>query len=320
MPMDKFPDIAVVGDCSLDLVLYGLSEVLPAERELLAESMAMRIGGSGTITAHNLACLGNEVGFVCTTGGDSFGEFCRTRLARAGVNTSRAVIRESEATGVTVLLQHQASRHMFTYPGVTNSLQLADIDLDFLSHARHFHIASFYLQQGFTRDIPETLRRMKQRGLTISMDPNDDPQDTWDRSILDALQYVDVFMPNGREACKAAGVDDEKAAIAELSRRVPVLVIKRGDRGASVYTNKGTWHVAAHSVRVVDAIGAGDSFDAGFIHGYVRGWNLDRCMRLGAFTGAWSTTASGGTDAFAERASVDRLWETWAACATEVVL
>jgi sugar/nucleoside kinase (ribokinase family) len=311
--MVQSPAITVVGDCCLDLMMYGLPETLPVERELLAERMAMRIGGSGTITAHNLSCLGNPVAFVYASGSDSFGQHCRERLDAAKVDLSGAITRPGAATGVTVLLQHEVRRHMFTYPGVTNSLTPADIDLDFVCRAQHFHMASFYLQRGLTLDIPELLRRIKTRGLTVSMDPNDDPDDTWDRVILDALQHVDVFMPNEREACRATGEDDLEKAIASLRRRVPLLVIKRGAKGATAYTNADTWHVPARLACVVDAIGAGDSFNAGFLHGYVRRWPIEECLQFGALTGAWSTTVSGGTDAFFDGESREKMWQAWAA-------
>jgi sugar/nucleoside kinase (ribokinase family) len=248
---------------------------------------------------------------VFASADDSFGQFCRTRLNAAKVDTTRAVDRRGGATGVTVILQHAHLRHMFTHAGVIASLTLEDIDLDYVCRARHFHMASYYLQRGLTPDIPELLRRIKGRGLTISMDPNDDPDNTWDRTALDALQYVDVFMPNENEACRITGEDNLENAIRFLVQRVPLLVIKRGAQGASAFKSADSWHVPAYPVRVVDAIGAGDSFDAGFLHGYLRDWTVERCLEFGNLTGAWSTTASGGTDAFFERESQEKLWQAW---------
>lgn len=311
--MSQSPHIAILGDCCLDLVLYGLPESLPAERELLAESMAMRIGGSGAITAHNLSCLGNHVRFVFATGEDSFGAFCRARLDAARVDTSRAMTRSGKSTGVTVLLQHESRRHILTYSGITCDLTLADIDLDFICQAKHFHLNSFYLQQGLTKEIPELLRRLKERGLTISLDPNDDPADTWDRGILDALKFVDVFMPNEREACRIAGESSVERAIARLRRLVPLLVVKQGAQGASAYDAANEWHLPGKPVRVIDAIGAGDSFNAGFLHGYLRAWSMEECLALANLAGAWSTTESGGTDAFASPAHLESMWREWSA-------
>jgi sugar/nucleoside kinase (ribokinase family) len=152
---------------------------------------------------------------------------------------------------------------------------------------------------------------LRQSGTTVSLDPNDDPQDLWDASILEALRHVDVFMPNEQEACRISGHVEIARAIDELRRLVPLLVVKRGSRGASAFADDRSWEVPAYPVKVVDAVGAGDSFDAGFLHGFLRRWPVERSLRFGALTGAWSTTASGGTGAFTEPDSLRRLEDAW---------
>ena len=77
-------DVTLVGDTCMDILMYGLPDDLPCERELLARDMSMRIGGSGAITAHNLAALGNKVGFITTVPGDEFGKLCHSRVALRG--------------------------------------------------------------------------------------------------------------------------------------------------------------------------------------------------------------------------------------------
>ena len=200
-------DITLVGDTCLDLVLYGIPDELPPERELLANQIAIRVGGSGAITAHNLAALGNSVGFITAVPGDDFGQLCQSELQKAGVDLSRGVPVTELQTGVTVHLQHSQLRHMFTYAGATFHLSFEDLDLDYLSSARHFHMSSYYLQRSLTPRIPELFARLKQAGVTISLDPNDDPSNTWDRQIFEALRFVDVLMPKPqRFADPAPGV------------------------------------------------------------------------------------------------------------------
>ena len=291
-------DITLVGDTNLDLLLYGLAEDLPLEQELLAHSMALRLGGSGAITAHNLAALGNSVGFISTAANDDLGKLCRTELTSAGVDLSRCVEPADAHTGVTVLLQHHVRRHMFTYPGVTFDLNASDLDLEYLSSARHFHMASYYLQRALTPQIPAIFAKLKQAGLTISLDTNDDPSQHWDRSILDALPYVDVLLPNEREACLIVQEPNLENAIATLRTLVPLLIIKRGQQGATAYTATDSWSSPASKATVVDAVGAGDSFNAGFLHAWVRQWPIQQALDFGNLTGGLSTTAPGGTAAF----------------------
>jgi sugar/nucleoside kinase (ribokinase family) len=303
---DRF-DITVVGDSCVDLLMYGLSEELPCERELLATDMAIRIGGSGAITSHNLAALGTRTAFTTALAGDEFGKLVRTELTSAGVDLSHCIQRPEARTGITVHLQHQELRHMFTYAGTIFELSFEDLNLDFLANSRHLHMPSYYLQRALTPRIPELFARLKSAGLTISLDPNDDPANTWDRCILDALPFLDILLPNEREACLIAAEPDLERAITALRSMVPLLVIKRGSKGASAYTRDDEWHAPAKEVQIVDAIGAGDSFNAGFLHAWIRGRDIQSALAFGNACGSASTTMSGGASAFRERESLDQL-------------
>ena len=305
-------DVTLAGDTDLDLLLYGLPEELPLERELLANGMAIRIGGSGAITAHNLAALGNAVGFITADTGDDIGRLCRVELEKAGVDLSRCVPTTGLQTGVTVHLQHAQHRHMLTYAGATANLAFDDLDLGYLSNTRHFHMSSYYLQRALTPRIPELFAKLKVAGVTLSLDPNDDPAQKWDRGILDAIRLIDVLMPNEREACLLAGKKDLDAAIDTLRPMVPLLIVKRGLQGASAYMGKQCWHVPAQTVKAVDAIGAGDSFNAGFLHAWLRGWPAEKALAFANLVGAWSTTEPGGTSAFRTAESIRNLLAQWA--------
>lgn len=305
-------DVTLVGDTCMDILMYGLPEELPCERELLASDMAIRIGGSGAITAHNLAALGSKVGFITTMPGDEFGSLCRTELHSASVDLSRCMEAPQARTGVTVHLQHAELRHMFTYAGSIFELSFDHLDFDYLADSRHFHMSSYYLQRALTARIPELFQRLKSAGLTISLDPNDDPAHTWDRCILDSLPFVDVLMPNEREACLIADKPDLDRAIATLRAAVPLLIIKRGSKGASAYTKKDEWHAAAERIEIVDAVGAGDSFNAGFLHAWLRGCNTATALEFANICGAASTSMNGGTSAFRDRASLDAIQSAWA--------
>jgi sugar/nucleoside kinase (ribokinase family) len=200
---------------------------------------------------------------------------------------------------------------MLTYAGATFHLTFKDLDLNYLANARHFHMPSYYLQRALTPDIPKLFSILKQAGLTISLDPNDDPTQVWDRGILEALRMVDVLMPNEREACLLAAEPGLESAIGVLRELVPLLIIKRGADGVSAYRGAVSWHVPARPVEVVDAVGAGDSFNAGFLHGFVRGWSIDKALAHGNHTAAWSTTASGGTTAFREQDAMRGFYLAW---------
>ena len=295
-------DVTIAGELNLDLILYGLPQELPEERELLAQRMTLTLGSSSAIVAHNLAALGCRVGFVSRIGDDSLGQIAVERLEAAGVGVAKVRRVEGETkTGLTVILQRERLRNILTYPGTIFDLVLADLDLDYLSDAGHFHLSSFYLQRGLTAHVPELFRRLKAAGLTISLDTNDDPDDAWGGGLMEALRYVDVFLPNAGELKQIAGTDDFEVAVARIAERVPVLVVKMGGEGA--LAQRGGERVLSPALRVdfVDPVGAGDSFDAGFLSRYVRGSDLGNCLAWGNLAAAVSVTRPGGTEAFRDR-------------------
>ncbi|MBV8630694.1 MAG: sugar kinase [Silvibacterium sp.] len=303
--MSRF-DVTLVGEANLDLLLYGLPSDLPTDRELVADDMALTLGGSPAITAHNLAALGCRTGFITTVSDDMFGAVCIRDLTAAGVDLTSAVRKSNTGTGVSVLMQHHDSRRTLTYPGNTVDLRWADLDLDYLASARHFHLSSYFLQTGLREDVPRLFAYLKQAGLTISLDPNDDPLGHWDNSFFLVLKYIDLLMPNQREVCQMMRDSNAERAIARLSQLVPLLVVKRGARGSAAVKAGRKYEAEAVTVKSVDAVGAGDSFNAGFLHEWLKGSPLDYCLQSGNLAGAFSTTAPGGVEAFRDPAQFEK--------------
>jgi sugar/nucleoside kinase (ribokinase family) len=291
-------DVTIAGELNLDLILYGVPEEIPRERELLASDLNLTLGSSSAIVAHNLASLGTRVGFVSCVGSDSFGELALARLSSAQVDVSKVSILPGRKTGLTVIMQRDSWRNMLTYAGTISDLRIEDLDLEYLSSARHFHVSSFYLLRRLQADVPALLEKMKSAGLTTSLDCNDDPDDRWNGGIREALKYVDIFLPNAREAMRITGAKDAHSAAKELSAVVPLIVVKLGADGAIALRGEERWSSPALKLKVVDPVGAGDSFNAGFLHEYLRGADVKACLEAGNVAGALSVTRAGGTEAF----------------------
>ena len=304
--MPRF-DVTIAGELNLDLILYGLPAELPPERELLADRMALTLGSSSAIVAHNLAALGCQVGFASRIGDDPLGQIAIERLVAGGVDVSG--VRQAAGqtkTGLTVILQRHRLRNVLTYPGTIFDLSFADLDFQYLSDARHFHLSSFFLQRGLTPHVEELFRRLRATGLTISLDTNDDPDDRWDSGLMSVLELVDVFMPSERELKRIARTDEMEDALKRVAEKVPLLVVKMGEKGA--IAQRGQERIASPAIQVdfVDPVGAGDSFDAGFLSQYVRRADLHTCLQWGNMAGAFSTTRPGGTEAFRDRETLQR--------------
>jgi sugar/nucleoside kinase (ribokinase family) len=294
-------DISVVGELNADLILYGLPATLEPEREHLAADFAITLGSSSAIFAHNISLLGSRVGFTSCIGDDPLGKFCVERLVGSGVDVSRVKVLPDRTTGVTVILPLAQQRLILTYLGTTLDLQFAHLDLNHLRNALHFHLSSFFLLRALRPRIPELFSQMKRSGLTTSLDTNDDPEDLWGDDIKSVLKNVDIFLPNEREACKLAGTRDVQSALEALSRLVPIVVIKCGSNGAIAKRGKDQFHASCLSVQPVDTVGAGDSFNAGFLHKFILRANLEDCLEYGNAVAALSTTRAGGIEALRDQ-------------------
>lgn len=307
-------DVAVVGELNLDIILAGLPETLELDREHLASNLKVTLGSSSAIFAHNLATLGNKVSFSGAIGEDEFGEICLKRLAEAGVDSSRVRKVRGRQTGLTVVLPNKSTkRHILTYLGTMSELRFEDLDLEHICRAKHFHLSSFFLQSALRPRIVDLFRHVKNAGLTTSLDTNDDPADEWAEDLLPVLKYVDVLLPNEREACKISRKTDAASAADFLARLVPLVVIKRGAQGALAQQGDNVVTVVGRSGDAVDTVGAGDSFDAGFLHQYIRGAKVEKCLAFGNLTGALNVTRAGGTEAFRDAKHRDEfLKANWA--------
>jgi sugar/nucleoside kinase (ribokinase family) len=294
-------DISVVGELNADLILYGLPATLEPEREHLAGDFGMTLGSSSAIFAHNISLLGSRVGFTSRIGSDPLGKFCVERLQESGVDISGVKVLSGKTTGVTVILPLGKQRQILTYLGTTLDLQFAHLDLNYLRSASHFHLSSFFLLRGLRPRIPDLFSQMKQSGLTTSLDTNDDPEDVWADDVKSVLKNVDIFLPNEREACKLTGAKVVQDALEALSRLAPIVVIKCGPKGVIAKRGKNQFHSPSLSVEPVDTVGAGDSFNAGFLHKFILRCNLEECLEYGNAVAALSTTRSGGTEALRDR-------------------
>jgi sugar/nucleoside kinase (ribokinase family) len=294
-------DISIIGETNLDLILYGLPETMPLERELLGSDFRLTLGGSSSILAHNLATLGSRVGFSSLVGDDEMGRIAVDRLREAGVDTSHVLPRSDKGSGVTLLLPHGRQRHILTYAGVMADLSVDQLDRAFVQSARHLHLSSIFLQTGLHAGLPALLDDLKAAGMTLSLDTNDDPDDTWDGILPEVLKRIDILLPNEDEVLRITRAGTVEEALDSLRGVVETVVVKCGARGALVQHGGERAWAAPTPVTPVDTIGAGDSFDAGFLHRWLHGATVLEAAEFGNRTGALSTLRSGGTEAFRDR-------------------
>jgi sugar/nucleoside kinase (ribokinase family) len=304
--MERKFDIIALGELNVDLILNRIKGFPEIGKEIVADDFLMTLGSSTAIFAANAASLGSSVAFLGMVGKDGFGNYIEESLRKRRVDTSLLIRSEKYDTGMTVVMNYDQDRANVTYPGAMNFMGLDEISGDAIGQAKHVHISSLFLQENLRRDIPGILEFIRKCGATVSLDTQWDPSEKWDFDFRKLLPMINVFMPNEKELMCLTRCSDLDAAIAAVSDYVNVMVVKQGVRGATVVLKGGERHEmpALLNEHVVDAIGAGDSFNAGFISAYVRGCPINECLSDGILTGAINTTAAGGTGAFSSPESI----------------
>ncbi len=289
------PAIAVIGELNLDLIVTGAERMPEPGEELSVDDMLLTLASSCAITACQLAALGDDVLFISKVGGDEFGRRALDFLRQKGVSTEAIAVDGSLKTGLTISTAIDSERAQMTVMGCIQEMRFADIDFEVLRGRQHLHISSFYLQRNLRPDVPRIFQQAKEMGLTTSLDTGWPHEGENPRDLDLVWPHVDVFLPNDLEAMRLTGEEEPTRALDALARRVKTVVMKTGPRGAEV--RQGDKHVkrAGFEIDVIDTTGAGDSFNAGFVHGRLAGWDLADCLDLGNACGALSTRAPGGT-------------------------
>lgn len=296
-PGSPQPLLLVIGELNVDLILEQVSALPELEKERTAEGMTLTLGSSSAILAANASAIGVNVAFIGLVGADPFGRFCVDRLRARGVDTRHVKEVPDLTTGLTAIYTYGDKRGAITYPGAMAHLTVEHVPDEVLQSADHLHLSSFYLQSGIRPDCSALFQKARELGLTTSLDPNWDPAEEW-RDVLDVVEYVDVFLPNADEARWITGESDLDRAIEALSRRTRTVVVTCGVEGVRARRGDETYVLPAIPVEPVDAVGAGDSFNAGFLSRYLLGKPMEECLHFGMLAGAFSTLAAGGTGAF----------------------
>lgn len=299
--------VLVVGEINVDLVFKGCHAVPTPGMEVIADDFAMTPGSSSMICAMGLARLGSAVMFHGKLGADTWGDYCREALCAAGIDIASLHPDAALRTGVTVSLSTPQDRALVTYAGAIAALRADEVSDALLAGADHLHVSSYYLQQALRPDLRQLFARAHATGMSTSLDPGFDPERQWGTDLLDTLREVDVFLPNEQELLAITGDTSVLAALRALDNGRTRTVVKLGRSGCATLEAGQLLEVPAFQIDAVDSTGAGDSFDAGFLHAWLRQFPLSESMRWGSACGSLSTRAVGGTTGQADTAEIQAL-------------
>ncbi len=289
--MSKEFDLVVVGEINPDIILrdddlvpvYGQTEKLIADADVT-------VGSSAVIVAAGAAKLGLKVAFIGVVAQDHFADYMLTEMAKLNINTTAVKVIPGVKSGFSIIFS-QEDRAILTYSGSIGKLRYEQIDFKTIESAKHLHLSSYFLLKDLQTDIPKLLQQAKALGLSTSIDCNWDPNNEW-RGIDKALKYTDLLLPNENELLALSKHKNVNDALTELVERVAIVGLKLGANGAIAKTKNNEIRMQAIKVNVLDTTGAGDSFDAGFLHGFINGFDLQSCLRQAIICGSLSTRAS----------------------------
>jgi len=298
--------ILVIGELNVDLILQNYQAFPELGKEVLVRDCTLTLGSSSAICAVGLARLGENVSFLGKVGPDVWGDFCCDRLKHEKIDTSRVIVDAGVKTGITASITGETDRALVTHLGAISQLRASEIPASTFEGFSHLHMSCYFMQTGLRPGFRSTFQQAKAAGLSTSLDPGFDPDEKWGPDLRETLDYVDVFFPNEVELRGISGRSDLELALLGLSNGHTQVVAKLGREGAMALVEGRLVRVPAPLVDPIDTTGAGDSFNAGFLHRWLAGQSVEASMRYGTACGAISTQALGGTGCQAGEAEVER--------------
>jgi sugar/nucleoside kinase (ribokinase family) len=291
-------DVLVLGEINPDVIVRA-ADPRPAfgQVERMVDSIDLVIGSSSAIFACGAARLGLRTAFVGVVGDDPMGRFMLEAMRARGIDVEGCLVDPEVPTGASVILTSGADRAILTASGTMSVLRDTDVPDGLVRRARHLHVGSLFMLDALRPRLAARFAWARRAGLTTSVDCNWDPRGTWDGGLREVLRETDVFLPNEAEARRIACIEDVVAAARALVAVGPrVVAVKCGTDGAIAVERDGTvTRVPSLEVDPVDTTGAGDSFDSGFIAGFLAGRPVRDCLGLGVAAGSLSTLRAGGT-------------------------
>ncbi len=295
---------------TLDVVTLGETMVLLLAEQSgpLREATTFRryIAGAETNVAVGLARLGHSAGWTSRVGADDFGRAIVFRIRGEGVDASHVIADPRAPTGVVIRERRDFGpiEQVYYRRGSAASLMSPD-DLDpaYLTQARFLHLTGITpaLSASCRETVFSAANIARNAGVTVVLDPNYRSK-LWDRAearsvMRDLVAYCDIVLPGQDEAELLTGESDPSKAAREIARLGPataVVVVKLGAEGALALANDTLIRAPATKLeRIVDPVGAGDAFAAGFLAGLLRGLEMDAALALANRCGALAMTAPG---------------------------
>jgi ribokinase len=263
--------------------LFKVNEIANEGKESFITDCEEVSGGSAANTIVALARLGCKVGFIGKVAVDREGKMLVDDFRREGVDSNGIIHSKHGRSGtVTGFVDKRGERALYVDPGVNDTIEFNEIDMEYAFQTRFLHLASFIGEKSF--ETQKKLVEALPKKVKLSLDPGELYAQKGMRVLKPLINRTSVFMPSQGELQLLTGKNDyRKGAEALLCKGVGVVAVKLGGQGCYVTNGKENRLIEPFKVKVVDTTGAGDAFCAGFLYGLISGKSLYECGRIGNF-------------------------------------
>lgn len=305
--MSNALNVVAVGTLNVDFMIIGEA---PRDMDILNKwvgpaKVQMTPAGSVGYCAVDMARLGLNVSLLSSVADDIFGEWILKELEKQGVMVDAVGIEKNSISGIGIYMllfgnnKRPLAARLGSHPPWP--AELSRKQEDHLKNAKLLHCSGYLHYCEMWGEPTEKLyRKAKSLGLKTSMDtqfPIIEVDGAWKKCFGNLLNDIDYLFTDEHEAKSITGTSGAEAAARDLLKEGPeIVVIKQGERGALISTEDKSFSQPVYPMRdVVDSIGAGDAFDAGFIYGLLNGWELEKSARFASITAALTLRGIGGT-------------------------
>ncbi len=307
------PQLIISGSVALDRIMNfdgSYADMIQADKlhvlsvSILLDKLEDTPGGVGANIAHNCAFLGENPILLGSVGKDA-ASYVRD-LAKQGINMDFVHTSKLSTATFNVITDKDDNQVGGFYPGAMSDS--ASLSLRRWKDKDVFICVSAHDQMAMDMQVSEC----KQFGLRLMYDPGQQVSNISGEDLAAGVEAAEVLILNDYEF----GVLTQKTGLnpAAIKSRVPVVITTLGKAGSIIEGKSVKTAIKvpiAKPARVADPTGAGDAYRAGFLHGYLRQWELEKCGQLGAVMASFALEAHGTQVTFSKTAITERYKQTF---------
>ncbi len=297
-------DVVCFGALNMDK-LYRVNRIAREEEESVIRSFKESPGGSAANTAVGLARLGIKTGYIGKVSNDREGKLLLDNFKTEGVDTRGVIVSKEDRSGVVIgFVDGKGERALYVDPGVNDTIELKEINLEYAGSAKILHLTSFAGEKPFKvqKTLVETLSNIK-----VSLDPGELYARKGLATLKPVIKRSFVMFLNENEIKLLTGENYKEGSKTLANEGISIVAAKLGKRGCYVTDGKETHLVKPYKVKVVDTTGAGDAFCAGFLYGLIKNKDLHECGRLGSFVASRCIREAGAREGLPKLSDLEEM-------------